>query len=60
MQKDFLNIFTAMLTFFFKGTKLYVPKSSMRKLFAKEARNGGLMEYFGIQKTLDILHDHFF
>ena len=44
----------------FKGTKLYVPKASMRELFVKETREWGLMRHSRVQKTLDILHDNFF
>jgi len=39
--------------FLFKGTKLCVPKGSMKELFVKEAHEGGLMGHFG-------LHDPFF
>ena len=37
-----------------------MPKGSIRKLLVKEAHNGGLMGHFGIQKTLDLLHEHLF
>ena len=37
-----------------------VPKSSMHELFIREAHEGGLMGHFGVSKTLDILHEHFF
>ena len=39
----------------FKESKLCVPSCSMR-----EAHGGGLMGHFGVKKTLDILHQHFF
>jgi len=45
--------------FLFKGTNVCVPKSSKRELFVKET-HGGLMGHFIIQKTLDMLHDHFY
>ena len=32
----------------------------MRELLVREAHGGGLMGYFGVKKTLDILHEHFF
>ena len=32
----------------------------MRELLVREAHEGGLMGHFGIAKTLDILHDHFY
>ena len=34
--------------------------SSMRELLVRETHEGGLMGHFGIAKTLDILHDHFY
>ncbi|RVW58031.1 Transposon Ty3-G Gag-Pol polyprotein [Vitis vinifera] len=33
---------------------------SMRELLVREAHGGGLMGHFGVRKTLDILHEHFF
>ena len=32
----------------------------MREFLVREAYEGGLMGYFGITTTLDILHDHFY
>ncbi|KAI9157174.1 hypothetical protein LWI28_017969 [Acer negundo] len=46
--------------FLFRETKLCVPKSSLRELLVREAHGGGLMGHFGIAKTLDVLHEHFF
>ena len=40
--------------------KLCVPNSSMRELLVREAHGGGLMGHFGVRKTLDVLHEHFF
>ena len=40
--------------------KLCVPNSSMRELLMCEAHEGGLMGHFGVRKTLDLLHEHFF
>ena len=37
-----------------------MPKSSIRELLVQEAHEGGLMGHFGVQKTLDILHEHFY
>jgi len=45
---------------FLKKNKLCVLKGSMRELFVNEAHEGGLMRHFGVRKTIDILHDHFF
>ena len=33
---------------------------SMRELLVREAHGGGLMGHFGVRKTLDVLHEHFF
>jgi hypothetical protein len=46
--------------YLFKESKLCVPSCSMRELLVREAHGGGLMGYFGVKKTLDILHEHFF
>jgi len=43
-----------------KDKRLCVPKSSIRELLVQEAHEGGLRGYFGVQKTLDILHEHFY
>jgi len=37
-----------------------VPKSSIRELLVQEAHEKVLMGHFGVQKTLDILHEHFY
>ena len=37
-----------------------MPICSLRELFVGEAHGGGLMGHFGVAKTLEILHDHFF
>ncbi|KAH9792628.1 Endonuclease [Citrus sinensis] len=44
----------------FRENKLCVPHSSLRELLVREAHGGGLMEHFGIAKTLDVLKEHFF
>src|SRR2546421_8029526 len=46
--------------FLFKGDKLCMPRCSMRELLVLEAHCGGLMGHFGIDKTLNILNEHFF
>ena len=46
--------------YLFKEKRLCVPKGSIRELLVKEAHEGGLMGHFGIQKTLDMLHEHFY
>ena len=39
---------------------LCVPKCSIRELLVTESHEGGLMGHFGVQKTLEILQEHFF
>jgi hypothetical protein len=46
--------------FLFKEKKLCVPNCSLRELLVREAHEGGLMGNFGIAKTLDVLHEHFY
>ena len=46
--------------FLFKENKLCVPNCSLCKLLMREALGGGLMGHFGIAKTLEVLHEHFY
>jgi hypothetical protein len=46
--------------YLFKESKLCVPNCSMHELLVREAHGGGLMGHFGVKKTLEILHEHFF
>jgi hypothetical protein len=46
--------------YLFRENSLCVPNSSMRELLVREAHAGGLMGHFGVRKTLDMLHEHFF
>jgi hypothetical protein len=46
--------------YLFRGNQLCVPNSSMRELLVREAHGGDLMGHFGVRKTLDVLHEHFF
>ena len=46
--------------YLFRENKLCVPNSSMRELLVREAHGGGLMGHFGVRKTLDVLHEHFY
>ena len=45
--------------FLFKKSKFCIPKCFIRDLLVREAHGGGLMEYFGINKTYNMLHEHF-
>jgi hypothetical protein len=44
----------------YRANKLCVPTSFVRLLFLQEAHGGGLMGYFGVEKTEDVLVTHFF
>jgi hypothetical protein len=44
----------------YRANKLCIPASSIRLLFLQEAHGGGLMGYFGVKKTEDVLAAHFF
>ena len=46
--------------FLFKGSRFCIPQSSIRELLVREAHSEGLMEHFGVTKTLEILHPHFY
>jgi len=46
--------------FLFKGNKLCNPKGPIRNLLVKEVHEGGLVGQFGINKTIDMLKEHFF
>src|SRR4029078_6819082 len=46
--------------FLFKGSKLCIPRGSIRLLLVKEAHEGGLAGHLGIDKTLAILQEHFY
>ena len=37
-----------------------MPQGSLRQSLIREAHEGGLMGHFGVAKTLDTLHEHFF
>ena len=46
--------------YLFKGNRLCVPKCSFKELLVREAHGGGLAGHFGINKTLEVLQEHFF
>jgi len=70
-DSDFANVYNACETsafgkfyrldgYLFKESHLCVPLSSMSELLVREAHGGGLMGHFGVVKTLDVLHEHFY
>jgi len=44
----------------FKGNKLYIPKGPIRKLLVKKVHRCGLAGHFGINKTIDMVKEHFY
>ena len=58
--REDIKIFFIQDRFLFKGKRLCVPQSSIRQSLVREAHEGGLMRHFGVAKTLDVLHEHFF
>lgn len=46
--------------YLFRENRLCVPNCSIRELLVREAHSGGLMGHFGVQKTLDVLKEHFY
>ena len=46
--------------YLFRENRLCVPNSFTRELLVHEAHGGGLMGHFGVRKTLDVIHEHFF
>jgi len=46
--------------YLFKEKRLCVPKCSIRDLLLREEHESGLMVHFGIQKTLETLHEYFY
>ena len=59
-EKSAFGKFYRLDGYLFKENKLCVPNSSMRELLVREAHSGGLMGHFGVKKTLETLHEHFF
>ena len=52
--------FYLMNGYLFKKNRLCVLTSSLRELFIRGEHEGGLTSHFGVAKTLDILHKHFY
>jgi hypothetical protein len=55
-----LNKYVLQDGLFYRANKLCVPVSFVRLLFLQEAHGGGLMGYFRVKKTEDVLAAHFF
>ena len=59
-EKAIFGKFYRLDGYLFRENRLCVPNSSMCELFVREAHGGSLMDHFGLRKTLDVLHEHFF
>ena len=46
--------------FLFKDQILFMPNCLMHESLVRETHGGGLFEHFGITKTLEVLHEHFY
>jgi len=44
----------------FKGNKLCIPRGPLRDLLVREAHRGVLAGYFGLNKAINILKEHFY
>ena len=58
--KEPQGVFHLQQGFLFKGNRLCIPKIPLRLLLVKEMHEGSLSGYFGIQKTLYMLSEHFY
>ena len=59
-EKSAFGKFYRLDGYLFRENRLCVPNSSMRELLVREAHGGGLMGHFGVRKSLDVLHEHFY
>jgi hypothetical protein len=70
-SSDFANVYIACETsafgkfyrfdgYLFKESRLCVSLGSMRELLVREAHRDGLIRYFGVVKTLNVLHKYFY
>ena len=59
-EKAMFGKFYRLDGYLFRENRLCVPNSSLRELLVREAHEGGLIGHFGVRKTLDMLHEHFF
>lgn len=46
--------------YLFRENKLYMLDSSLCELLLRKAHDDSLMEHFGVRKTSEILHKHFY
>ena len=48
-----------MKDFFFKGGRLFIPKSGLKGLLILEVHEGALTKHSGIDKTFGLLKEHY-
>ncbi|XP_074303235.1 uncharacterized protein LOC141637674 [Silene latifolia] len=46
--------------YLFKGNRLCIPNGSIRELLIREAHGGAIAGHFGVNKTNDVLSEHFY
>jgi len=46
--------------FLFKGNKLSIPRGPIQRLLVEEVHGGGLAGHFRINKTINMLKEHFY
>ena len=45
---------------FFKGSQMYIPRSSMRENLINEKHSGGLARHFGRDKTIALVAENYY
>lgn len=59
-SKGAFNKFYLVDGFLFRLNRLCIPQGSLREFLVHESHSGGLMGHFGVNKTLDMVMEHFF
>ncbi|XP_074265615.1 uncharacterized protein LOC141588057 [Silene latifolia] len=57
---DPTGLYTVQDGYLFKGNRLCIPNGSIRELLVREAHGGAIAGHFGVNKTSDILSEHFY
>ncbi|XP_074278643.1 uncharacterized protein LOC141602238 [Silene latifolia] len=57
---DPTGLYTFRDGYLFKGNRLCIPNGSIRELLVREAHGGAIAGHFGVNKTSDILSEHFY
>ena len=59
-ESGIINKFYRYDSFLFRDHRICMPTCSIRELLVRELHSGGLVGHFNVQKTLDILIEHFY